>query len=581
MIVLMRYTLLLLISLLLSTNALAQESVTVTLTVTSSYDQTPVADATARLLLDGQIKAEAQTGADGTAVLNWSSVNIPNGHEIPSDFAITALYPNPVSSQATVEVASRHERAVTVGIYDVLGRQVASRSINLTEGISRVPLQAGLAYGVYFVRFSGPGIDHTRSFLSTGRQGAVMVGAPQWIGSLEQRDATAQTPAPFGSGQWEVTVEKNGFEPYAALIDPDNGTELEIELQAILATVFVQNNDSRDVPAGNIAYLVVGADSLFSSSGVFEGIPVGSTVKAGFKNAVGQYTSFVRTAAVELDNSVLAQGSESGFYVRPFDFYLRDENYVVVDSLSRTGGELVENVVGFRNWIDHLWLGDGGNGVTRWNINPNIQGSDPNTFNFFTQSENGRGPESLIIPDIFYVENTDFSHYLDEHVKNLMINTVENHIFPYMGFNGVFAPPIVQPDSISFLATNNQYKNHMILAPRNNFPPGVFGSIAVYGEAPNNIYSTSARIRSPPSPNDHTMIRAISQEMMAAAIMNRIPANPASLPEALAEHYQSILHNSTSLVTPSMYDIKLLRFVWEPTYVGAVTDVIELPPGVE
>ena len=343
-------------------------------------------------------------------------------------------------------------------------------------------------------------------------------------------------------------------------------------------TVRVENSDSRDVPPGNIAYLVVGADSLFSSSGVFN-IPVGSNVKVGFKNAVGQYTSFVRTVAVELDNSVLAQGNEPGFYVRPFDFYLRDENYVVVDSLSRTGGEHVKNVVGFRNWIDHLWVGDGGNGVTRWNINPNIQGSDPNTFNFFTQSENGRGPESLIIPDIFYVENTDFSHYLDDHTRNLMINTVENHIFPFMGFNGVFAPPIVQPDSISFLATNNQYKNHMILAPRNNFPPGVAGSIAVYGEAPNNIYSTSARIRSPPVPNDDQMIRAISQEMMAAAIMNTIPANPASLPDALAEHYQSILHNSTSLVTPSIYDIKLLRFVWEPTYVGAVTDVIELPPG--
>lgn len=345
-------------------------------------------------------------------------------------------------------------------------------------------------------------------------------------------------------------------------------------------TVRVENSDSRDVPLGNIAYLVVGADSLFSSSGVFEGIPVGSTVKAGFKNAVGQYTSFVRTAAVELDNSVLAQGSEPGFYVRPFDFYLRDENYVVVDSLSRTGGQLVENVVGFRNWIDVYWVQNNGNGVTRWNINPNIGDSDPNTFNFFTQSENGRGPESLIIPDIFYIENTGVSNYLDEHVKNLMIHTVENHIFPYMGFNGVFAPPIVQPDSISFLATNNQYKNHMILAPRNNFPPGVVGSIAVYGEAPNNIYSTSARIKSPlVGMSDNPWICAISQEMMAAAIMNPIPANPASLPEALATANQSILHNSTNLITPSIYDIKLLRFVWEPTYVGAVTDVIELPPG--
>ena len=71
----------------------------------------------------------------------------------PQQFALHAAYPNPVRERATVRYELPTERAVTVAVYDALGRKVRTLVDEAQSGRQEVTLAArGLASGVYFVR---------------------------------------------------------------------------------------------------------------------------------------------------------------------------------------------------------------------------------------------------------------------------------------------------------------------------------------------------------------------------------------------------------------------------------------------
>ena len=86
--------------------------------------------------------------------------------ELDAAYALAA-YPNPVASgqRATIDVTAREAQAVTVALYDVLGRRVAvlfdgEMAASATE---RLALPArGLASGVYVVRAVGERFTGTR-----------------------------------------------------------------------------------------------------------------------------------------------------------------------------------------------------------------------------------------------------------------------------------------------------------------------------------------------------------------------------------------------------------------------------------
>ena len=86
--------------------------------------------------------------------------------ELDGAYALAA-YPNPVAAgqRATIDVTARAAQAVTVALYDVLGRRVAvlfdgEVGASATERL-RLPMRA-LASGVYVVRVAGERFTGTR-----------------------------------------------------------------------------------------------------------------------------------------------------------------------------------------------------------------------------------------------------------------------------------------------------------------------------------------------------------------------------------------------------------------------------------
>jgi hypothetical protein len=83
---------------------------------------------------------------------------------VPDEFALQNSYPNPVSAQATIEYAVPEKAAVTVEVYDVLGRRVATLVNGKKEaGEYSVRLNANdLSSGTYFYRMRAGNFTKTR-----------------------------------------------------------------------------------------------------------------------------------------------------------------------------------------------------------------------------------------------------------------------------------------------------------------------------------------------------------------------------------------------------------------------------------
>lgn len=85
-----------------------------------------------------------------------------SGPELPSEFALYPAYPNPFNSTTTLRFGLDHDADVSLNLFDVTGRQVATLIDNqrLSAGEHRMSFDAnGLASGIYFARLQ----DQTRS----------------------------------------------------------------------------------------------------------------------------------------------------------------------------------------------------------------------------------------------------------------------------------------------------------------------------------------------------------------------------------------------------------------------------------
>jgi len=82
----------------------------------------------------------------------------------PEAFALKKTYPNPSSGRTTVEYALPEQADVTIAVYDVLGRRVATLADGQEEaGRHTARLGAGpLPSGTYFVRMRADDFRKTR-----------------------------------------------------------------------------------------------------------------------------------------------------------------------------------------------------------------------------------------------------------------------------------------------------------------------------------------------------------------------------------------------------------------------------------
>jgi len=76
----------------------------------------------------------------------------------PAQFALTVVYPNPTSSLLTCRLTMPQADSVTLGLYDISGRMVLSKRLELAAGEQEIAVEAGdLARGIYTVRASSGG----------------------------------------------------------------------------------------------------------------------------------------------------------------------------------------------------------------------------------------------------------------------------------------------------------------------------------------------------------------------------------------------------------------------------------------
>lgn len=83
---------------------------------------------------------------------------------IPTDFQLEQNYPNPFNPSTTIQFALPVETEVSLKLYDILGREVASLiDEELPAGIHKLTFEAnGLPSGVYFYRIQTDGFVKTR-----------------------------------------------------------------------------------------------------------------------------------------------------------------------------------------------------------------------------------------------------------------------------------------------------------------------------------------------------------------------------------------------------------------------------------
>lgn len=103
----------------------------------------------------------------GAGLENLVSVNDNVPDQIPHEYSLAQNYPNPFNSSTTISFALPKKELVTLKIYDLLGREVATLVNDFKEaGDYQVNFMAnGLASAVYFYRIQAESFVEVRKML--------------------------------------------------------------------------------------------------------------------------------------------------------------------------------------------------------------------------------------------------------------------------------------------------------------------------------------------------------------------------------------------------------------------------------
>jgi hypothetical protein len=99
-------------------------------------------------------------------VMNWLSgaVAVEEPEPLPQTYSLTPPYPNPFNAQATIEYALPNEAAISLSVFDIQGRKVATLSEGTKPaGYHRLIWDAkGMPSGLYFVRLKAGEFEDTK-----------------------------------------------------------------------------------------------------------------------------------------------------------------------------------------------------------------------------------------------------------------------------------------------------------------------------------------------------------------------------------------------------------------------------------
>ncbi len=317
-------------------------------------------------------------------------------------------------------------------------------------------------------------------------------------------------------------------------------------------SVEVHDTDSYALHPSLEAYLVVAGDSLVSADGRFDVVLTqDAPFRLGFTRG-GEPFSFVN------EGTLLHTRDSYERVVRVVDWYLRDKNVnEVVDEL-RVGAEGIASPEGFFAWVDGVYSREGPNpgevaGVQIWNRDFAVESSTPGTINRYFTSENGIGPDEVLLAHkIHFYTNSGLT---EDH--EIIDKTREAFVTAYNEFSEYsrYAAPLVEVDSLSFNVRNNQYKNKAILWPfSENIPVGLIGNVVVEGVAPDIVYNSHMGLRADGRVNESRLLEVAHEEIWnGLGLKAAVPANN------WGTHSQSITYNRGSATAPTLYDAKFLR----------------------
>jgi len=85
-------------------------------------------------------------------------------HSIPTSFRLYQNYPNPFNSSTTITLSVPMTSYVSLGVYDIIGRHVATLINNqLSPGIHRITFDGSdLPSGTYFLKMETQGVTEVR-----------------------------------------------------------------------------------------------------------------------------------------------------------------------------------------------------------------------------------------------------------------------------------------------------------------------------------------------------------------------------------------------------------------------------------
>lgn len=214
-----------------------------------------------------------------TSVLNPSSSQTPTGYWLEQN------YPNPFNPSTRIKFQIPQAGTVTLQIFDILGRTVASYTGNLQAGVHEFKWEAGVATGVYFYRIIAGSYTSTKKMLKldgggSGNSSLEEIGSTVTSGTsanINGKDAyqSNETLRKVGAHDYSVKIY-NLLQTNPQVIDTviqlsgfNQDTILSISIEAAPRNIIIPMPDSMQMTDGSFVltdnkkiYIFPGSDEI-------------------------------------------------------------------------------------------------------------------------------------------------------------------------------------------------------------------------------------------------------------------------------------------------------------------------------
>ncbi len=183
------------------------------------------------------------TDSTGVAVFYNPLVGVNDNPTLPTSFAVSNAYPNPVKeNEIHFGVSSAKETEMEFKVYDITGKLVSKGKTYLNAGAYSLNVKGvkNLSSGVYFIRVSDGDKTYARKFvnLNNGSGGALRFNVSDFNGGSFMPEGKKDTYI-------ALHIEKEGYFDYDAQVEPSESyVEVNLEREGKTLAGKVYDNES-------------------------------------------------------------------------------------------------------------------------------------------------------------------------------------------------------------------------------------------------------------------------------------------------------------------------------------------------